>query len=128
MPAQGQDDIPEIELQDLNDLEITPPPNLTERRQPPRSIPAPAAQQNDGTNGASVRDRFVKWLKGKFSVSNTIAFVTLLLSAVGLFLFGWRTYNIELNSNAIAYIQTCLNGPKVSASAESAAVKEERKD
>ena len=120
MQGLGQEDVPGIELAHMDDTEVESPsssatgPSPFERRQPRRSVPDAATKQDEGTNRLPVLARLTNCLRKKFWFSNTVGFIALLVSAVGLLFFGWRTYKLGVNANEISYMDICFNRPAVS--------------
>ena len=93
--------------------------NAFEMRETPRSVPAAPLPNNGSTSGAasgrgSMGARLKGWLKEKYWFSNSMAFTTLLVSAVGLLFFGWRTYRLQVLATFHSYVQNCYSQIQVS--------------
>ena len=120
---QRQDTIPSIKLSDAAALNSShsPPPlpvPVPDRDafhpQQPRSVPA---QGDGGLSSGTDRSWIIRarsWISSRRWFSNSTSLVALVVSAVGLLFFGWRSYRLEVVSTVNTYVQNCFSQRQVS--------------
>ena len=112
--------IPSIELSDFSvpdvphPLPVPTPATTPNQDEPPRSVPPEANSAANDESDRSFLTRAHSRLHGRPWSSNGINLTMLLVSAVGLLFFGWRTYRLEVVSTINSYVQNCFSQREVS--------------
>lgn len=111
VPGQDLKSVPSIELSNLSNPDpppISSPPGSSpsDRRHPPRSEPERQAPP-EATGNESWFTRSRVSVFGRNWLTNILGLSSLVITMVGLLLFGWRTYKIDIYNSFIGYRQNC---------------------
>ena len=78
--------------------------------------PSSSAQQTSGgrSQPTALFHRMQGWISRRQWFGNSIGFTTLVATLVGLLIFGYRSYKLDIHNSHMSYLQVCLSKAAVS--------------